>query len=108
MNVIRQEIRTGLLVVVSLAILLAIVLYLGAPGVFVPQKTFYIYVENAGGLKQGADVALGGRKIGQVVKLVSPVNPAERPDPKDETMVEVRVVRSSKIYNDVKVSITEA
>ena len=108
MNVIRQEIRTGLLVVVSLAILLAVVLYLGAPGVFVPQKTFYIYVENAGGLKQGADVALAGRKIGQVVQLFSPVPESERPARKYETKVEVRVIRSAKIYNDMKVQITSA
>ena len=108
MNVIREEIRTGLVVVVSLAILIVIVLYLGAPGVFVPQKTYYIYVENAAGLKQGADVALAGRKIGQVVQLFSPVDESERPDPKDETKVEVRVVRTAKIYNDVKVAITSS
>jgi phospholipid/cholesterol/gamma-HCH transport system substrate-binding protein len=108
MNVIRQEIRTGLLVVVSLAILIGVVLYLGAPGVFVPQKTFYIYVENAAGLKQGADVALAGRKIGQVVQLFSPVDESERPKPKYETKVEVRVMRSARIYKDVKVQITSA
>lgn len=108
MNVIRQEIRTGLLVVVSLAILFVIVLYLGAPGVFVPQKTYYIYFENAGGLKPGADVALAGRKIGQVVQLFSPVDESERPAPKYETKVEVRVVRTAKIYNGVKVQITSA
>src|SRR3954469_21383236 len=108
MNVIRQEIRTGLLVVVSLAILFVVVLYLGAPGVFVPQKTFYVYVDNAGGLKQGADVALAGRKIGQVVQLYSPVAESERPAPKYETKVEVRVVRSAKVYNDMKVQITSA
>src|SRR3954471_16991133 len=105
MNVIREEIRTGLLVVISLAILVLVVLYLGAPGVFVPQKTYYVYVENAGGLKQGADVALAGRKIGQVVQLFSPVAESERPAPKYETKVEVRVIRKAKIYNDVKVQI---
>ncbi|HEV7403857.1 MAG TPA: MlaD family protein [Chthoniobacteraceae bacterium] len=108
MNVIRQEIRTGLLVVVSLAILIGVVLYLGAPGVFVPQKTYYIYVENAGGLKQGADVALAGRKIGQVVQLFSPVAESERPAPKYETKVEVRVIRIAKIYKNAKVQITSA
>ena len=108
MNVIREEIRTGLLVVVSLAILVLVVLYLGAPGVFKPQKTYYIYVENAAGLKQGADVALAGRKIGQVVQLFSPVPENERPDPKDETKIEVRVVREAKIYNKVKVTITSS
>ena len=47
MNIQRNEIRTGLLVVISLAVLVAVLLYLGAPGVFVKQKTFRVYVENA-------------------------------------------------------------
>ena len=107
MNVIRQEIRTGLLVVFSLAVLVSIVLYLGAPGVFVPQKTYYIYVENAAGIRPGADVALAGRKVGQVVELVSPVPMAARTmSPKTETRIEVRVNRSANIYRDVKVRLT--
>ena len=32
MNILRNEIRTGLLVVVTLAALVALLLYLGAPG----------------------------------------------------------------------------
>jgi hypothetical protein len=35
------------LVVITLAVLVAVLLYLGAPGVFVKQKTFRVYVENA-------------------------------------------------------------
>ena len=108
MNIIRNEIRTGLLVVVSLAALVAVVLYLGAPGFFVPQKTFYIYLDNAGGLKQGADVALSGRRIGQVIRLYSPVPQAERPDPKKEMKVEVQVARAALIYRRVNVRLTQA
>src|SRR3954462_152436 len=107
MNVLRQEIRTGLLVVFSLTVLVLIVLYLGAPGVFVPQKTYYIYVENAAGIHPGADVALAGRKVGQVVQLISPVPIAARTlSPKTEALLEVRVNRSASIYKDVRVRIT--
>lgn len=106
MNIIRQEIRTGVLVVVSLAILVTVLLYLGAPGVFVPMKTFYIYVDNAAGLAQGAEVTLAGRRVGEVVKLNSPVPEASRPDPKKETMIEVRVNKTAKIYKRVTVSLT--
>ena len=65
MNILRNEIRTGLLVVLSLAALVALLLYLGSPGVFVSQKTFYIYFDNAAGLEPGAPVLLAGRKIGR-------------------------------------------
>src|SRR6266568_1696839 len=108
MNIFREEIRTGLLVLFSLAALVALLLYLGAPGVFIPQKSFIIYVDNASGIKQGAEVALGGRKIGQVIRLHSPVPKAERPDPNKETKIEVKVNRSAQIYTKVRCMITSS
>ncbi len=108
MNIFREEVRTGLLVVVTLAALVTLMLYLGSPGVFIPQKSFVVYVDNAAGLKQGAEVALAGRRIGQVIKLHSPVPEAERPDPKKETKIEVKVARSAQIYNNVTVLLTSS
>jgi ABC-type transporter Mla subunit MlaD len=107
MNITRTEIRTGLLVVVSLAILVAVLIFLGAPGVFVPQNTYRIYFDNAAGIKPGAQVLLAGRKIGQVKQLYSPVPEKERPTPKMETLIEVEVARSANVYNKVKVQITQ-
>jgi len=107
MNIVRNEIRTGLLVVLSLAALVAVLIYLGAPGVFIPQKKFRIYFENAAGIKPGAQVLLAGRKIGQVSKLYSPVLEKDRPNPKLETLIEVQVNSSAQIFNTVKVQITQ-
>ena len=77
MNIFRQEIRTGLLVVFTIGVLITLMLYLGAPGVFVPQKSFVVYIDNANGLKAGANVALAGRYVGQVISL----EPADSPGP---------------------------
>ncbi len=107
MNILRNEIRTGLLVVLSLAALVALLLYLGSPGVFVPQKTFRIYFDNAAGLEPGAPVLLAGRKIGQVRKLFSPVPEKERPTPKMETLVEVQVAKAAEIFTKVKAQMTQ-
>ncbi|MCE9611054.1 MAG: MlaD family protein [Chthoniobacter sp.] len=107
MNILRNEIRTGLLVVVALGVLVAVLLYLGAPGVFVPQHTYRIYFDNAGGIKPGAQVLLAGRKIGQVRRLFSPVPEKERPTPKMETLIEVQVDRDAKIYQKVKAQMTQ-
>jgi ABC-type transporter Mla subunit MlaD len=116
MNIVRQEIRTGLLVVFTIGVLVTMMLYLGAPGVFIPQKAFTIYLENANGVKIGADVALAGRKIGQVVNLYSPVPEAERAklkgrskkekEPRLEVKVDIKVNRSALIYKDVRVALT--
>jgi ABC-type transporter Mla subunit MlaD len=107
MNVFRREIRTGLLVVVTVAVLVAALVYLGAPGAFVPQNTYFIYVENAAGLKPGNEVLLAGRRVGQVVRLYSPVAEAERPKPALETLIEIIVSRKAPIYKDVKVTLTQ-
>ena len=107
MNILRNEIRTGLLVVLSLAALVALLLFLGSPGVFVSQKTFYIYFDNAAGLEPGAPVLLAGRKIGRVRKLNSPVAEKDRPSPKMETLVEVQVATSAAIFNKVKAQMTQ-
>lgn len=107
MNISRNEIRTGLLVVLSLAVLVAVLIYLGAPGVFTPQHTYRIYFDNASGIKPGAQVLLAGRKIGLVRKLYSPVPEKERPTPKMETLIEVEVARSAQVFKKVKVQIVQ-
>jgi ABC-type transporter Mla subunit MlaD len=70
MNVVQTGIRTGLLVLISLAALVGILIYLGAPGAFSEQKTYSIYFDNAAGIRLGTPVMLAGRKVGQVVEIV--------------------------------------
>jgi ABC-type transporter Mla subunit MlaD len=113
MNVVRNEIRTGLLVLFSLAVLVGALIYLGAPGVFTKQKEFAIYFDNAAGIKLGTPVMLAGRKVGQVIAIDSPVPAAERPlivdekgKPRNlESRVTVRVDADARIYNDIKVAL---
>src|SRR6188768_3661657 len=77
MQLRRNEILTGVLVLVTLAILTGTLVLLGAPGLFRPLVTYRIYMDNAAGIKLGAPVLLAGRKIGQVAKLYSPVSKDE-------------------------------
>src|SRR5256886_7170655 len=77
MQLQRNEILTGLLVLATIAVLTFILILLGAPGLFRPLVTYKIYMDNAAGIKQGAPVLLAGRKIGQVDKLYSPVSKEE-------------------------------
>jgi len=107
MNILRNEVRTGLLVVISLSALVAILLFLGAPGVFIPQHTYWIYFQDAASIKPGSPVLLAGRKIGQVRALFSPVPDSERPDPKLETKIEVQVNSTARIFKHVKAQITQ-
>ena len=74
MQLQRNEILTGLLVLATVAVLTGILILLGAPGLFRPLVTYRIFMDNAAGIKLGAPVLLAGRKIGQVEKLYSPVS----------------------------------
>jgi ABC-type transporter Mla subunit MlaD len=122
MQLRRNEIRTGLLVIGTVAVLVAVLILLGAPGLFRPLVTYRIYVDNAAGIKLGAPVMLAGRKIGQVQKLYSPVsqeeqrraqelaatfhpdaNPTPAPNdgkPKFEVRIDVQVDKSALVYRD--------
>src|SRR6266545_4493070 len=77
MQLQRNEIMTGLLVIGTIAVVAFLLVLLGAPGLFRPLVTYKIYFDNAAAIKQGAPVMLAGRKIGQVQKLYSPVSPKE-------------------------------
>ena len=107
MKLPRNEIRTGLLVVSTFAVLVAVMLFLGAPGVFGKLSTYLVYFDNAAGIKPGADVMVAGRKVGQVRRIYSPVPMNTRPDPKYESLVEVRVTAKAGIYKKVRVQMVQ-
>src|SRR5580765_7637450 len=123
MQLQRNEVLTGILVVATLAVLTGILVLLGAPGLFRPLTTYKIYFDNAAGIKLGAPVMLAGRKIGQVAKLYSPVSreeeqraqevtnafhrgeatPTPTPasaGPKYEARIDVQVDKSAVVYRD--------
>ncbi len=130
MQLRRNEILTGLLVLATLAVLTFVLILLGAPGLFRPLVTYKIYFDNAAGIKLGAPVLLAGRKIGQVEKLFSPVtaqeaerashatnapsptpsaesptpspSPAAPVIPKFEVRIDVQVDKSAAVYKDAK------
>ncbi len=109
MQIRRQEILTGTLVVATVAVVVFILLLIGAPGTFGDVKSYYIHFDNVGGIKPGAPVNLAGRKIGQVTKLFSPVPLSQRPDghPDYEALVEIKVNDASGIYKEVTVTLSQ-
>src|SRR6516165_1518684 len=122
MQLERNEILTGLLVIGTIGVIAFLLVLLGAPGLFRPLVTYGVYSDNAGGIKPGAVVMLAGRKIGQVQKLYSPLTPAEEkqaqqaavaihppeagasasPSPRFEARVDVQVDKNARLYRDAK------
>lgn len=106
MQILRNEVRTGLLVILTLGLVVGVVLYISSPGLFRPQKMFLVYFDNAAGVKPGAAVMLAGRKIGTVSDIQSPVPLNDRPEhnPNYEAMVRVQVAQDAQIYKETTVS----
>src|SRR6516162_2576377 len=106
MQILRTEVRTGLLVILTLGFVVGIVLYLSSPGLFRQLKSFRVYFDDAAGIKPGAAVMLAGRKIGTVAEIQSPVPLDDRPEakPNYEAMVRVQVSYDSQIYRETTVS----
>lgn len=128
MQLRRNEILTGVLVLATVGILAAILILLGAPGLFKPLITYRIYLDNAAGIKLGAPVLLAGRKIGQVDRLFSPVSkeeeqrviatadalrakgptasatptPPPSTKPQFEARIDVRVDKDAVVFKDAK------
>ncbi|HEV2096412.1 MAG TPA: MlaD family protein [Chthoniobacterales bacterium] len=125
MQLRRNELFTGVLVLATVAALTAVLILLGAPGLFKPLVTYKIYMDNAAGIKLGAPVLLAGRKIGQVDKLFSPVSredaqraqeatdavhppqpgasaPPAPQRPKYEARIDVRVDKDALVYRDAR------
>ncbi|MGH7937169.1 MAG: MlaD family protein [Chthoniobacterales bacterium] len=127
MQLRRNEIMTGLLVLVTAAVLTFILVILGAPGLFRPLVVYRLYFDNAAGIKLGAPVLLAGRQVGQVKALNSPVSREEAahaieaagnlgtvtqngqgaaPLPRFEARIDVEVDRNALIYKNSNVSLT--
>ncbi len=125
MQLRRNEIMTGLLVLGTVAVLTFILIMLGAPGLFRPLVVYKLYFDNAAGIKLGAPVLLAGRKVGQVRALNSPVSREESASaleaaanlgsltgaaapgpgalPRFEVRIDVEVDRTALVYKNANV-----
>jgi ABC-type transporter Mla subunit MlaD len=102
MQIIRSEIRTGILVVLTVGLLVGVVLYLSAPGLFRPIVHYRIFFDDAAAIKTGANVMLAGRKIGTVDFIQSPVAISQRPPgkPEYEAVITVQVAADAEIFKE--------
>lgn len=109
MQIHRNEVTTGILALVSLGILGAVLVVIGMPGVIKPLNTFRIYYDNVSGLRPGDPVLLGGRQIGQVTRLESPVPMADRPQghPDYEVLIEVNVDKAASVRSRVTARLSQ-
>lgn len=109
MQIHKNEITTGILVLVTFGFVVTILVIIGMPGVIKPLNTYRIYYDNANGIHPGAPVLLAGREIGKVTALQSPVPLEKRPNghPDYEVSIDVEVARDAEIYHNVTIHLTQ-
>src|ERR1700685_1799603 len=109
MHIRKSDITTGILVLATLGLLVAVLAVIGMPGLVKPINTYRIYYDNANGIRPGDPVLLAGREIGKVTALKSPVPLENRPNghPDYEVSIDVQVDRNAQIYRSIVVRLTQ-
>ena len=98
---LREEIKAGLIIVVSMFLLTALIILIGGSQFLDKFDTYYIRVKNAAGLEPGAQVKLGGVRIGRVVSVKEPQQAGE------SVVIEIGIKQGKPIYKGTKASVTQ-
>lgn len=77
MAYLKEEIKAGAIVALSLIILSGFIILIGGTQLFQKLDIYYVKVMNAAGIEEGAPVKLGGVNVGKVLIVKTPTTPGE-------------------------------
>ncbi len=97
----KDEIKAGIIIVASFLILSGFSILIGGSNFFENFDSYYIKVMNAAGLETGAQVKLGGVRVGRVLDLIPPDKPGE------PVTVMIGIKRGTPLYRGTKAYITQ-
>jgi len=96
---LKEEIKAGVIVVMSLVILSGSVILIGGSSLFEKSDKYYVRFMNAAGLEKGAQVRLGGVRVGRVANVYAPDKPGE------PVTVELAVKRGTVLYKGTRAQV---
>lgn len=97
----KEEIKAGTILGASLLILTALIIVIGGSSMFEKSDTYYVKVMNTAGLEGGAQVKLGGVRVGRVVAVREPAGPGE------PVIIELGIKKGTPIYKGTRAMITQ-
>ena len=97
----REVIKAGLLITVSLLILSGFIILIGGSQFFEKFDQYSVKVMNAAGLEVGAQVRLGGVRAGRVLDIKAPKEPGE------PVIIKIGIKRGTPLYKGTKAYITQ-
>lgn len=101
MAFLKEEIKAGVIVVVSFILLSGSVILIGGTQFFEKLDNYYVKVMNAAGVEDGAPVKLGGVRIGKVLNIKTPTSPGE------PITITIGVKKGTVLYKGTKASIAQ-
>ncbi|MBA4371407.1 MAG: hypothetical protein C0402_00950 [Thermodesulfovibrio sp.] len=97
----KEEIKAGIIIVASLLIMSVFVVLIGGGQFLNKYDKYYVRVQNAAGLETGAQVKLGGVRIGRILSISEPSGPGK------PVTIEIGVRQGTPIYKGTKALITQ-
>jgi len=97
----KEEVKAGIIIVAAIVILSGFIILIGGGHFFEKYDTYTINVMNAAGLETGAQVKLGGVKVGRVLDIRAPSNPGE------PVTITIGIKRGMVLYKGTKALITQ-
>lgn len=97
----KEEVKAGIIIVSAIAILSVFIVLIGGGQFFQKYDNYYVKVMNAAGLETGAQVKLGGVRIGRITDIRPPLKPGE------PVTVEIGLKKGAVLYEGTKALITQ-
>jgi len=97
----KEEVKAGIIIVSAIAILSVFIVLIGGGQFFQKYDNYYVKVMNAAGLETGAQVKLGGVRIGRITDIRPPLKPGE------PVTVEIGLKKGAILYEGTKALITQ-
>ena len=97
----KEEIKAGIIIIVSLVILSGFIILIGGGRFYEKTDNYYVKFTNAGGLEVGAQVKLGGVRVGRVMGIKVPTQPGE------PVSIEIGIKKGTTLYKGTEASITQ-
>ncbi len=97
----KEEIKAGIIIVASLIVLSIFVILIGGSQFMDKYDKYYVRVLNAAGLESGAQVKLGGVRVGRVLSVREPDGPG-RP-----VTIEIGVKQGTPVYKGTRALVTQ-
>ncbi|HDH50382.1 MAG TPA: MCE family protein [Nitrospirae bacterium] len=98
---LKEEIKAGGIIVVSLILLSAFTILVGGTQFFEKFDTYYVKLVNAAGLEPGSQVRLGGVRAGRVMSIEPPQKPGE------PVTITIGLTKGTPLYDGTRAFITQ-